>query len=62
MSITLSIPEIAIIVFVLVTQIWAWTRDDYSGWLAIGDRAIFVMLAIIADMIFIAFVGGIWIW
>ena len=62
MRITLSVPEIAIIVFVMVTQIWAWTRDDYLGWLGISDRGISVLIAIIADVIFISVVGGIWIW
>lgn len=62
MTITLSWPVIDIIVFVLATQIWAWTRDDYCGYSPISDRGLAVLFAVIADIIFIAIVGGIWIW
>lgn len=53
MTITLSWPIIAIIIFVIATQIWAWTRE-YPGLL--------VFTATLLDMFFIALVGGLWIW
>lgn len=62
MTITLSWPVIAIIIFVLVTQIWAWTRNDCRGYSSVSDRGLAVFFAVIADIIFTAIVGGIWIW
>lgn len=65
MTITLSWPVIAIILFVLVTQIWAWTRhvdrDYYFGSLFCA-RNIAVFCMTVIDLFFIAIVGGIWIW
>ena len=62
MTITLSWPVIAIITFVLVTQIWAWTRDGSTGYIAVSDRSFAIFLATMMDALFIAVVGGIWIW
>lgn len=62
MTITLSWPVIAIIIFVLATQIWAWTRDGSTGFIAVSDRDFAVFLATALDALFIAIVGGIWIW
>lgn len=62
MTLTLGIPEIVILVFVIVTQAWAWTRDSSSGYLAFSDRALAVLFATFIDLLFIAVVGGIWIW
>lgn len=62
MTITLFWPIIAIIIFVLATQIWAWTRDDSTGPIAVSDRDFAVFLATALDELFIAIVGGIWIW
>lgn len=62
MTITLSWPIIAIIVFVLATQIWAWTRDEGCGYLAGLDKGLAVLFAIFIDLLFVAIVGGIWIW
>ena len=62
MTITLSWPIIAIIVFVLATQIWAWTRDEGYGYLAGLDKGLAVLFAIFIDLLFVAIVGGIWIW
>lgn len=62
MTITLSWPVIAIITFVLVTQIWAWTRDATTSYIAVSDRDFAIFLATAMDALFIAIVGGIWIW
>lgn len=62
MTITLSWPVIAIIIFVLVTQIWAWTWDATISYIAVSDRGFAVLLATMLDALFIAIVGGIWIW
>ena len=62
MTITLSWPVIAIIIFVLVTQIWAWTRDGSTSYIAVSDRGFAIFLATAMDALFIAIVGGIWIW
>ena len=62
MTITLSWPVIAIIIFVLATQIWAWTRDGSSFYFPISDRGFAVLFATFIDAFFIAIVGGIWIW
>ena len=62
MSITLTWPVIAIIIFVLATQIWAWTRDSYGGYFGISDRDFAVFCMIFLDLLFVAIVGGIWIW
>ena len=62
MTITLSWPVIAIIIFVLATQIWAWTRDSTTGYFAISDRDFAVVFATFIDALFVAIVGGIWIW
>ena len=62
MTITLSWPIIAIVIFVLATLIWAWTRDGATGFIAGADRDFAVFLATALDALFIAIVGGIWIW
>jgi len=62
MKITLSLPVIAIIVFILASQIWAWTRDGYRGYSPISDRGFAVLIAFLADVFFISLVGGIWLW
>lgn len=62
MTLTLSWPLIAIILFVLVTQIWAWTRDNTTSFIACSDRGFAVLLATILDVLFIFLVGGIWLW
>lgn len=62
MTITLSWPIIAIIIFVLATQAWAWTRDDSRCFSPISDRGFAVLFATFIDALFIAIVGGIWIW
>ena len=62
MTITLSWPVIAIVVFVVASQIGAWTRDGACAYFAISDRGFAVFFATIADALFIAVVGGIWIW
>lgn len=62
MTITLSWPIIAIVIFVLATQIWAWTRDDSRCFSPISDRGFAVLFATFIDAFFIAVVGGIWIW
>ena len=62
MTITLSWPVIAIIIFVLATQIWAWTRDDSGFYFPISYRGFAVLFATFIDAFFIAVVGGIWIW
>lgn len=63
MTITLTVRGIAItaiIVFILVTQIFACTRDDYGPFLS--DRDIAIFFATIADIIFVLIIGGIFIW
>lgn len=62
MEITLKLPAIVILVVVLITQIWAWTRDGSSGFAACSDRGFAVLLAILFDALFIALVGGLWLW
>jgi len=62
MTLTLSWPLIAIILFVLVTQIWAWTRDNTTSFIACSDRGFAVLFATVLDVVFILFVGGIWLW
>jgi hypothetical protein len=62
MTITLSWPVIAITIFVVASQIWAWTRDGACAYFAVSDRGFAVFFATIADIIFTAIVGGIWIW
>lgn len=62
MTITLSWPVIVIIIFVLVTQILAWTRDGSRFYFPISDRGFAVLFATFIDALFIAVVGGIWIW
>ena len=62
MTITLSWPVIAIIIFVLATQVCAWTRDGSTGYIAVSDRDFAVFLATALDALFIAIVVGIWIW
>lgn len=61
MTITLSLPIIVIILFVLVTQIWAWTRDS-TAMFSPSDRDFAVLFATLLDVVFIAVIGGIWIW
>lgn len=62
MTITLSLPVIVIILFVLVTQIWAWTRDGTPDVFSPSDRDFAVIFAMLLDIVFIAVIGGIWIW
>lgn len=61
MTITLSLPIIVIILFVLATQIWAWTRDSTSIF-SPSDMSFAVFFATLLDVVFIALIGGIWIW
>ena len=62
MTITLSFPAMAILIFIVFSQAWAWTRDGQCGYFAVSDRSFAVFFATIADIIFTAIVGGIWIW
>ena len=62
MTLTLSFPVMAIMLFVVATQTWAWTRSKASDWLVTSNRAIAVFCMTFLDLLFIAIVGGIWIW
>lgn len=62
MVITLSWPIIAIALFVLITQGVAWTRDDTPTMFFPTERDCAILFATLLDVVFILFVGGVWIW
>lgn len=62
MRIELDLPTISIVVFVLITQAWAWTRSsDYDAWFP-SARTCSILFVFVLDLIFILLVGGIFLW
>lgn len=62
LTLTLDLPTISIVVFVLITQAWAWTRSsDYDAWFP-SARTCSILFVSVLDFIFILLVGGIFLW
>ena len=54
-------PVFVIILFCVISQIWAWTRDDTDMFLG-SDREWAFIVATSLDILVMIFIGGIWLW